>query len=292
MNKTSLIRENDLIFLVLDDRKKWLVQAKGGESFHTHLGIIEFDDLIDKVPFGSCIFSKPLETQGYKFFVLRPLPSDFMLYMARKTQIIYPKDAGIILLYTGIGPGSMVIEAGCGSGALTCILANYIRPNGHVYSYDVRDKSLSRAKKNILKAGLSDFVSLQRGDLLEDDLEHENMDSIVLDMPTPWEAIPKVKSYLKLSGTIACFSPTIEQVKKNTFSLKENEFTEIMTVELIERHMQVRRNATRPETRMIGHTGYITFGRKVKDVQENPYRERKPKTPEFVDMSDMPIRGI
>ena len=226
----DLIKNNDLIFLILDERRRWLVEAKPGGTFHTHRGIIEFNDLIGK-KFGTCVFSRPYESAGYKFFVLKPLPSDYILHMARKTQIIYPEDSGLILIYSGIGPGSMVIEAGTGSGALSCILGNYVRPNGHVYSYDIREKSLNRAKKNIAKANLEDFITIKYGNILEDELNHKNIDSVVLDMPQPWQAIEVVKKYLKLSGTIVSFSPTIEQVKKTTFALKENEFIEINTFE-------------------------------------------------------------
>lgn len=282
------IKENDLIFLVLDNRRRWLVQVKPGESFHTHRGIIEFDELIGK-PFGTIIFSKPHENQGYKFFVLKPLPSDYILHMSRKTQIIYPEDAGLIIIYSGIGPGSVVIEAGAGSGALTCILGNCVRPNGHIYSYDVREKSLKRAQKNVKKANLQEVVTIQQGDIVSDELSHSNVDSIVLDMPQPWMAIERVKKYLKLSGTLVSFSPTIEQVKKTTFALRENDFFEIYTHELIRRTLQVKENATRPEVRMIGHTGYITFGRKIKN-EKNPYRQRKPKKDEFVSLDGMPLR--
>ncbi len=285
----KLIKANDLIFLVLDNRRRWLVQVKPGESFHTHRGIIEFDELIGK-PFGTIIFSKPYENQGYKFFVLKPLPSDYVLHMSRKTQIIYPEDAGLILIYSGIGPGSVIIEAGAGSGALTCILGNYVRPNGHVYSYDVREKSLKRAQKNIERANLQDVVTIQHGDIISDTLEHSNVDSIVLDMPQPWMAIERVKNNLKLSGTLVSFSPTIEQVKKTTFALRDNDFFEVYTHELIRRTLQVKENATRPEVRMIGHTGYVTFGRKIKN-QKNPYRQRKPKNDEYVDLEGMPLRG-
>jgi len=285
----KLIKANDLIFLVLDNRRRWLVQVKPGESFQTHRGIIEFDELIGK-PFGTIIFSKPYENQGYKFFVLKPLPSDYVLHMSRKTQIIYPEDAGLILIYSGIGPGSVIIEAGAGSGALTCILGNYVRPNGHVYSYDVREKSLKRAQKNIERANLQDVVTIQHGDIISDTLEHSNVDSIVLDMPQPWMAIERVKNNLKLSGTLVSFSPTIEQVKKTTFALRDNDFFEVYTHELIRRTLQVKENATRPEVRMIGHTGYVTFGRKIKN-QKNPYRQRKPKNDEYVDLEGMPLRG-
>ena len=285
----ELIKPNDLIYLILDERRKWLVKVEEGKEFQTHKGIVKFDELIGK-PFGSVIFSQPYESQGYKFFVLKPLPSDYVIYMSRKTQIIYPEDAGLILMYTGIGPGSVVIEAGCGSGALTCILGNYIRPNGHIFSYDIRKQSLRKAENNVLKAGLSDFVSIQYGDITIDDLGHENVDSVVLDMPQPWVAINKIKEYLKLSGTMVSFSPTIEQVKKTTFALRENEFYEINTYELIKRRFQVKDNATHPVVRMIGHTGYMTFARKIQNIK-NPYRERKPKQKEFVKLDGMPFFG-
>jgi len=285
----EIIKKNDLIYLILDNRRKWLVKVEEGGVFQTHKGIIKFDEIIGK-PFGSVVFSQPYETQGYKFYVLKPLPSDYVIYMSRKTQIIYPEDAGLILIYSGIGPGSKVIEAGCGSGALTCILGNYVRPDGYIFSYDIREKSLKRALSNVLKANLQDFVSIQYGDILIDDLGHTNVDSVVLDMPQPWKAIERIKYYLKLSGTLVSFSPAIEQVKKTTFALQENGFYEINTYELIKRKFQVKKNATHPEVRMIGHTGYMTFGRKIKDVR-NPYREKKPKQDDFVKLNGMPLRG-
>lgn len=285
----NVIKENDFIYLVLDERRRWLIQIKKGESFHTHKGIIEHDDIIDK-PYGTCIFSKPYEQQGYKFYILKPLPSDFILHMGRKTQIIYPKDAGIILLHTGIGPGSIVVEAGCGSGALTCILGNYVRPNGHVYSYDIREKSLKQATKNIKKANLEQYVSINYGNIIEDGINHEDVDAIVLDMPTPWAAIEKVKKFLRLSGSIVSFSPTIEQVKKTTFELQKNDFFEIITVELLMRTMQIKINASRPDTRMVGHSGYLTFARKIEN-KKNPYRCVKPKKNEYVNLKGMPLRN-
>jgi tRNA (adenine57-N1/adenine58-N1)-methyltransferase len=283
------IKENDLIYLVYDNRRKWLLTIKKGEIFHTNRGYIEFNDLIGK-PFGSVIFSKPFNTQGYKFYVLKPLPSDYILHMTRKTQIIYPEDAGLILLYGGISPGSKVIEVGCGSGALTCLIGNYIRPDGHVYSFDIRDSSLKRTKKNVKNAQLEDYVTIQKADILNDDLNFQEIDAIILDIPQPWEAIEKVKEYLKLSGILVSFSPTIEQVKKTTFKLQKNGFFDINTYELIKRTMQVKENATRPKVRMIGHTGYLTFGRKVKNLK-NPYRGKKPNSDEYIDMNGMPLRG-
>ena len=283
-----LVKDNDLVFLILDERRRWLVQVEKGKEFHSHRGIIKFDDIIGKA-FGTVVFSHPHDTQGYKFYVLEPLPSDYVIYMGRKTQIIYPEDAGLIIMYSGIRPGNKVIEAGCGSGALTCILGTYVQPNGHVYSYDIREKSLRTAVRNITRANLQEYISIKYGDILVDELDHENIDSVILDMPQPWEAISKVKKYLKLSGTLVSFSPTIEQVKKTTFALQRNDFTEIYTYELIKRTLQVKENATRPQVRMIGHTGYITLGRKILEIK-NPYRERKPKNFEKVSLDGMPLK--
>ncbi|MHA1932918.1 MAG: tRNA (adenine-N1)-methyltransferase [Promethearchaeota archaeon] len=286
---SEIVEENDLIFLILDDRRRWIIPVKSGENFHTHKGIIEYDDIIGQ-KFGRVVFSKPYETQGYKFYVLKPLPSDYVIYMNRKTQIIYPEDAGLIILYTGIQPGRTVVEAGCGSGALTCILGNYVRPHGHIYSYDIREKSIKRATKNIERAKLNDVVSIKFGNIISDDLKHNNIDTVVLDIADPWNAIKNAESYLKQSGTIVSFSPTIEQVKKTTLALREHNFIEINTYELIKRKIQVKKNATRPEVRMIGHTGYLTFGRKIED-KKNPFRERKPKTKEIISFTGMPLRS-
>lgn len=285
---SEYIKENDLIYLVYDHRRKWLISVSKGEKFHTNRGYIKLDDLIDK-PYGSVVFSRPFDTQGYKFYVLKPLPSDYILHMTRKTQIIYPEDAGLILLYGGITPGSKVLEAGCGSGALTCILGTYIQPYGHVYSFDNRDSSIKRATKNVKKAGLEKYITIQKADILNEDLQIPEVESIVLDIAQPWKAIAKIQQYLKFSGIFVSFSPTIEQVKKTTFELQNNGFYEINTYELIKRMMQVRENATRPQVQMIGHTGYITFGRKILN-RKNPYRGKKPSSKEYINLEGMPLR--
>ncbi len=280
----NIIKDNDLILLIYDKNKQWLLRVRQNEKFDTHKGTIHFDDIIGK-QFGTCVFTKP---QGFKLRVFKPLPSDFVVKMSRKTQIIYPEDAGLILMYTGIGPGSNVLEAGTGSGALTCILGSYVRPKGRIFSYDIREKSLKQARKNVLKAKLEDVVSIEYGDILQD-LEHEDLDAVVLDIATPWLAVKKVKNFLKLSGSFASFSPTIEQVKKTVAALEGGGFYDIKTFEIMKRVISVKENATRPATRMIGHTGYLTFARRVEEI-ENPYQARKPEKQEQVDLSDLPLR--
>ena len=129
------------------------------------------------------------------------------------------------------------------------------------------------------------------GNIIEDSLNHKNLDAIVLDMAQPWRAIEKVKDYLKLSGVIASFSPSIEQVKETTTAMKNNGFFEIKSYELLKRKIQVKNRATHPEVRMIGHSGYLTFARKVK-TEKNPYRSKKPAKDDKVSMNGMPLRNL
>ena len=180
----------------------------------------------------------------------------------RKTQIIYPKDIALIVLYSGIGPGSRVVEAGTGTGALTSALAHYVKPNGKVYSYEIRQEFIETAKKNIERAGLADFVELKHKDITQG-IEERNVDAVILDLATPWLVVPHAHKALKPSGSFVSFSPTIDQVIKTVEALKENGFIGMETFECLIRGMQIERGKTRPQTLMTGHTGYITFARKA-----------------------------
>ncbi|MFX1562060.1 MAG: tRNA (adenine-N1)-methyltransferase, partial [Promethearchaeota archaeon] len=180
----TIISEGDLVLFYLDARKNWLLRVEAGKSFHLHRGILNFDDIIGK-EFGSFIKT----SLGTQIAALYPLPRDLALKMGRQTNIVYPKDTGLILLLTGIGPGSIVVEAGTGSGALTSVLGYYVRPNGHVYSYEIREDFIPEAQKNLGKAGVEDLVTIKNQDILSG-IEEKNVNAIVLDMATPWEVVP------------------------------------------------------------------------------------------------------
>ena len=160
------------------------------------------------------------------------------------------------------------------NSSLTGILGNYVQPTGHIYSYDVRDSAIKQAKKNMKKLGVADFVTIQKGDLLTN-VEHSNVDAVMLDMATPWLAMGRVHGFLKNSGVVCSFSPVIEQVIKTHESLKSHHFHDIKTYELLKREIRVKTNATRPNSRMIGHTGYITFARKLDPFVPEEKKESK-----------------
>jgi len=251
------IREGDDVLLFLDQRRTYQVRVEEGRQFHTHKGYIEMGKLIGRT-YGSSVKS----SLGAKFYALRPLVRDRILKTDRRTQVLYPKDIGYLLFQMGIGAGSRVAEAGTGSGALTCALADAVRPDGRVYSYEINLRFQETAAGNIERAGLMEYVELKQGDITEG-LYEEGLDAVVLDMATPWLVVGHAYDALSGSGVFASFSPTIEQVMKTVSALREHPFVDIETVELIMRRINVAENRTRPETLMIGHSGYITTARKV-----------------------------
>ncbi|MEM4243475.1 MAG: tRNA (adenine-N1)-methyltransferase, partial [Candidatus Bathyarchaeia archaeon] len=179
----------------------------------------------------------------------------------------YPKDAALIVMFSGIGPGSRVVESGTGTGALTTALAHYVKPDGKVYTYELREEFQKNAEKNLKRAGLLDVVELKSGDVTAG-IEERDVDAVILDLAVPWLVVPHAYEALKPSGTIVSFSPTIDQVVKTVEALKENNFVFIETVECLMRSMQVERGKTRPHTMMTGHTGYITYARKTIKAQQ------------------------
>lgn len=254
--KMTMIREGDYVLMALDNKRQWLVKTEKDKKLHTHKGVVDLNEIIGS-EYGCCVTSNT----GVEFMVFYPLTKDFALKVNRKTQIVYPKDAAIIITYAGIGAGSRVLEAGTGSGALAIMLANIVRPSGRVYSYEIEEERIKIAEKNIKKAGLADYIEIKNKDVTQG-IDEENIDAVILDLATPWIAVPHAYKALKGGGIFVSYSPTIEQTQKTAYALKTG-FGLITTVECLVRSILVRENMTRPATLMIGHTAYITFARKV-----------------------------
>ena len=251
------IREGDDVLLYLDGRRTYLVKAREGATLHTHKGYINLGELVG-LEYGSRVRS----SLGVEFVALKPTIRDYVYKTIRRTQIIYPKDMALIVMFTGVGPGSRVVEAGTGTGALTIVLAYYVRPTGKVYTYEIRPEFAETARRNIARAGLLDYVDLKVGDVTKG-IEERDVDAVVLDLATPWLVVPHAYEALKGGGCLASFSPTIDQVVKVVGALRECGFVDVETIECLVRGMRVEEGRTRPETIMRGHTGYITFARKA-----------------------------
>ena len=254
---SPIISDGDYILLYLSQRKTYLVKAEAGKSFHTHKGFVKFDDLIGKA-YGTTILS----SLNVEFAALKPLLRDYIMKSARQTQITYPKDVALIIMFSNLGPGSRVIEAGTGTGALTTALAHYVKPDGKVYSYEIREEFLKTAEKNLKRAALAEFVELKNKDVTVG-IDETDLDAVVLDLATPWLVVPHAYEALKPCGMLVSFSPTMDQVVTTVEALMQSVFVDVETIECLLRGMQTERGKTRPHTMMTGHTGYLTFARKA-----------------------------
>lgn len=261
-NLNENIKDGSDILIVLDQRKRWLTKVVTGKQFHCHKGYFEYDKIIGK-PFGYQVMTN----KSVSLTIYKPIPSDFLNQIPHSSQIIYPKDAGLILLNGGIRPGSVVLEAGTGSGALTSILATYVGLDGHVYTYENREEAYNTAKKNLARLGLESQVTIKFKDA-SIGFDEEKVDSVVLDLGDPCEIIPHAHAALKLGGIITIFLPTYNQIERVYVQLEEYNFGDIQALELILRGIQLKKNAIRPNTRMIGHTGFLVFARKVSEEKE------------------------
>jgi len=250
------ISHGDHVMLYLDKRRKWLVKVEEGKVFHTHKGVVDISSLIG-MEYGCEIKT----SMGVSFLAVKPSLIDHIYKIVRKTQIIYPKDMALMLMLGNVGPGCRVVEAGTGSGALTSFLAYHVRPDGRVYSYEIREEFLKQAAKNIKKLGLDGYVELKLKDITAG-IDESDVDCVMLDMPTPWLVAEHAHRALRHGGFMVCFNPTINQVEKLVEAMEKAGFVDVSVIEAIVREYKVRSGETRPQTLMIGHTGYITAARK------------------------------
>ncbi len=237
-----------------------MILTPGGE-FHTHRGAIEHDAVIGQ-PEGSVVKS----TSGDAFLVLRPLLIDYVLSMPRGAQVIYPKDAAQIVHEGDIFPGARVLEAGAGSGALTCSLLRAVGPTGQVISYEVRDDHAVHAQRNVATFfGRSpENWQLIIGDLVDSELDEASVDRAVLDMLAPWDVLDTVSRLLVPGGVLMVYVATVTQLSKTVEALREQQcWTEPRAWETLQRGWNVVGLAVRPQHNMRGHTAFLISARRL-----------------------------
>jgi tRNA (adenine57-N1/adenine58-N1)-methyltransferase len=266
---SSHVKANDTVLLISEDGKRFYTRVRPGHRQHTHQGIIEHDDLIDQ-PLGRRIIS----TTGHTYIVAEPSVAELMKAVKRKTQIIYPKEAGRIILKLNVFPGRRVIEAGSGSGSLTMALARYVGPTGKVFSYEARSDILENAVANVTKAGLDGYVDFKLHNIAGGFLESD-VDAVFLDVKEPWKYMKQVKAALKPSGFFGSIVPTTNQVIDLLLALKHEEFGGVEVEENFRREYKPIPGRLRPSDIMVGHTGYLIFARNVQMDVATRSRQRK-----------------
>lgn len=257
----------DLAQLVGLRHKHFIITLTPGGDLHTHRGILKHDDLIG-LPWGSQVFSH----LGSPFFLLQPALADLLIDLPRNTQILYPKDIGFILVTMGIGPGHHVLEAGTGSGSMTIALAYAVGPQGKVTSYEQRPEMQKLARKNLERVGLVDRVALKLGDIAEG-FDESNVDAFFLDVSNPYDYIPQVRAALKPGGFFCGIVPTFNQVEILLKSLRRSRFAFIEVCEILLRYYKPDPARLRPTDRMVAHTGYLIFGRRIEPGEDERGKE-------------------
>jgi tRNA (adenine57-N1/adenine58-N1)-methyltransferase catalytic subunit len=248
------------------------VLLEPGKAFHTHQGAISHDDLIGQ-PEGSVVTS----TGNTRYLALRPLLADFVLSMPRGAQVIYPKDAAQIVYFGDIFPGATVLEAGAGSGALTCSLLRAVGSEGSVTSYERREDFADVARTNVgaFFGEVPDNWTLRLGDLAEHPAD-EVVDRVVLDMLEPWAVLPAVAAALRPGGVLVGYVATTTQLSTYVEALREQGvWTEPHAWETLLRPWHAVGLAVRPEHRMVAHTAFLVTVRRLAEGAVAPLRQRR-----------------
>jgi tRNA (adenine57-N1/adenine58-N1)-methyltransferase len=263
----------DRVQLTDQKGKIYSITITPGKEWHTHKGWIVHDDLIG-LPEGSVVST----SAGLKFTAFIPLLTDYVLSMPRGATIVYPKDAALIVGFADIFPGARVLEAGVGSGALTLSLLRAVGPTGSVHSVERREEFAANATSNIENyfGGRPANWSLAIGSVQEQEFDHE-FDRVILDMLAPWECVEMAAKVLRPGGVFMAYVATTTQLSATAEALKDDgHFTEPESFESMVRGWHHEGLAVRPQQRMIGHTGFLIFSRRMAPGVEVLARRRRP----------------
>lgn len=253
--------------------RRHTVELESGAQFHTHRGALAHDDLIG-LPEGSVVTS----AAGTRYLALRPLLPDYVMSMPRGAQVVYPKDAAQILMWGDIFPGARVLEAGAGSGALTCSLLRAVGERGTVTSYETRPDHAEHAARNVERFfGTSPSNwQLRVADLATHPAD-QPVDRAVLDMVRPWEPLPAVSTALVPGGVLTVYVAATTQLSRTTEALREAGcYTEPQAWETLLRPWHVVGLAVRPEHRMVAHTAFLLTARRLAEGVVPPTPPRRP----------------
>lgn len=258
-------RDGDLILLVSPRGKRRMLRLEndGKHDLHTQDGVLGMETLA-ATSFGG----EARTSLGVPFRVQRPVLWDLVMGIKRQTQIMYPKDMGLVCFKLGVGPGRTVLEAGSGSGGFTIALSWFAGPTGRVHTFEAREEFHKLARRNLTWAGVGGNVNLHLRDIADgfglDDpavLGGNRADALFLDVRTPWEYLEQAVAALVPGAPLAFLLPTVEQVSRLLLALERGPFEETEVCEVLVRPWKPVPDRLRPADRMNAHTGFLVFSR-------------------------------
>ena len=268
----------ELIALTDPKGRRHSVVLSAGGQFHTAKGTVKHDDLIGR-PEGVVVTS----ARGVDYLAMRPLLRDFTVAMPRGAAVVYPKDAALIVMGADIFPGATVLEAGAGSGALSCALLRAVGATGHLVSYERREDFASIARRNVENFFGQPHPAwdLRVGDLVaalaDRPMTPATVDRVILDMLAPWECVAAVAELMVPGGVLCCYVATTTQLAETIETLRAHTgFTEPEATESLVRAWHVEGLAVRPGHAMVGHTGFLIMTRRMAPGMAAPVRKRRP----------------
>ncbi len=252
----------ETVLLIDRKQRRYLVDLQVGGEFHYHGGAVAHDDILGR-PEGTLVRS----AKNTQLRVFRPTAGDWTVKAPRGAQVVYPKDQALIVGLTDIGPGMTVVEAGAGSGALTCALLDAVGVEGHVISFEVRDDHAAVAERNVVRRHGAKPANwtLHRGDVIAG-LAGVACHRIVLDLLEPWEVCKAAARALYPGGLLCAYTPTVPQVMRLHEAFADDERWGVAeTVESLLRPWNVAGLSVRPAHRMVAHTAFLTIVRRLPD---------------------------
>lgn len=250
------VEKGALVALATEEGERILVRASGSAQKIKGIGVFAGEKL------AGMRWGSKLEHGSKNFRLLKPGITDLTTGIARKAQIILPKDAARILFDCDVHAGARVVEAGIGSGALTSALAWAVAPTGRIHTYELREDFAEWARRNLDESGLLPYVDITVGDVTKG-VKERDVDAFILDMPNPWDAVPAAKEALRGDGHFCAYTPLVSQVEQTQRALKAAGFFDVRTLEIIERPWVVHEFGSRPAHEILSHTAFLTFARKV-----------------------------
>ncbi|KAL0943537.1 tRNA (adenine(58)-N(1))-methyltransferase catalytic subunit trm61 [Colletotrichum truncatum] len=207
--------------------------------------------------------------------ILQPTAELWTAGLPHRTQVVYTPDYSFVLQRIRARPGTRLIEAGAGSGSFSHASAravyngypeNDTQRKGKVFSFEFNKDRYEKMQEEIQAHALEGIVQLTHRDVYNGgflvDGKSPEAESIFLDLPAPWEALPHLSRRKpaaakdgeanaaewvsplnpKKSAYICTFSPCIEQVQKTINTMRTLGWVDIDMIEISNKKFNVIRD--------------------------------------------------